>query len=136
MASLYTARLRRQGRMHYACTAFSTSCYTYCTGMLAIIIYSAASAVGQNFIYYTVTQFSPLLLTTVTTTRKIFSTLYSVFRDPSNSLSTMQWSGCGLVFLGIFIEIGAKQFGGKAPAAAPAKGKEAAGKAKRSAKVD
>jgi len=70
----------------------------------AIIIYSLASAVGQNFIYYTITQFSPLLLSTVTTTRKIFSTVFSVVRDPSNSLSTMQWSGCGLVFLGLIID--------------------------------
>ena len=42
------------------------------------MIYSLASAVGQNFVYYTLTQFNPLVLTTVTTTRKIFSTLYSV----------------------------------------------------------
>ena len=55
---------------------------------------------GQNFIYYTITNFNPLVLTTVTTTRKIFTTVYSVFRDPSNSLNTMQWSGCAAVFLG------------------------------------
>ena len=40
--------------------------------------------------YYTLTQFNPLVLTTVTTTRKIFSTLFSVFRNPNNSLSPMQ----------------------------------------------
>ena len=33
----------------------------------AVFIYSLASAVGQNFVYYTVTEFGPLLLTTVTT---------------------------------------------------------------------
>ena len=71
-------------------------CLQYPDVMQALVIYSLASAVGQNFIYYTITEFNPLLLTTVTTTRKIFSTLYSVFRDPSNSLSTMQWSGCTL----------------------------------------
>ena len=32
----------------------------------AVLIYSLASAVGQNFIYYTITQFGPLLLSTVT----------------------------------------------------------------------
>lgn len=46
----------------------------------AILVYSISSAVGQNFVYYTLTQFNPLVLTTVTTTRKIFSTLFSVFR--------------------------------------------------------
>ena len=58
--------------------------------LYAILIYSLSSAVGQNFVYYTLTQFNPLVLTTVTTTRKIFSTLFSVFRNPNNSLSPMQ----------------------------------------------
>ena len=101
--------------------------------MQALVVYSLSSAVGQNFIYYTITQFNPLLLTTVTTTRKIFSTLYSVFRDPSNSLSNMQWSGCGLVFFGLFIEVGSKYLS-KPAAAKPAKEAESGGKAKRQAK--
>ena len=50
--------------------------------LYSICLFSMASAVGQNFIFYVVTQFNPLVLTTVTTTRKIFSTLYSVFRNP------------------------------------------------------
>ena len=32
----------------------------------AVLLYSVSSAVGQNFIYYTITQFNPLVLTTVT----------------------------------------------------------------------
>ena len=108
-------------------------CLKYPEVMQALVIYSLSSAVGQNFIYYTITQFNPLLLTTVTTTRKIFSTLYSVFRDPSNSLSNMQWSGCGLVFFGLFIEVGSKYL---KPAAKPVK-EESGGKAKgRAKKVD
>lgn len=71
----------------------------------AIIIYSLASAVGQNFIYFVITQFNPLVLTTVTTTRKIFSTLFSVFRNPDNSLSSMQWAGTSLVFAGLLGDI-------------------------------
>ena len=43
--------------------------------LLAILLYSISSAVGQNFVYFTVTEFGPLILTTVTTVRKIFSTL-------------------------------------------------------------
>ena len=111
-------------------------CLKYPEVMQALVIYSLSSAVGQNFIYYTITQFNPLLLTTVTTTRKIFSTLYSVFRDPSNSLSTMQWSGCGLVFVGLFIEVGSKYLG--KPAAPPAKAAKAEAKPRgtRSKKVD
>jgi len=71
----------------------------------AILVYSLSSAVGQNFVYYTLTQFNPLVLTTVTTTRKIFSTLFSVFRNPANSLSGMQWGGCSLVFAGLLGDI-------------------------------
>ena len=51
--------------------------------MRALAAFSLCSAMGQCFIYYTITEFSPLILATVTTTRKIFSTLVSVFRDPS-----------------------------------------------------
>ena len=84
---------------------------SYCTCLQvlsAILVYSLSSAVGQNFVYYTLTQFDPLVLTTVTTTRKIFSTLYSVFRNPANSLSPMQWSGCSMVFAGLLGDIGRK----------------------------
>ena len=41
-------------------------CLKYPEVMNALVIYSLASAVGQNFIYYTITQFGPLLLSTVT----------------------------------------------------------------------
>jgi len=76
--------------------------------MRAILVYSLASAVGQNFIYYTITQFNPLVLTTVTTTRKIFTTVYSVFRNPANRLAMGQWGGCGLVFVGMLLDIAAQ----------------------------
>lgn len=106
-------------------------CNKYPEALTAITVYSLASAVGQVFIYYTVTEFGPLLLTTVTTTRKIFSTLYSVFRNPRSCLwgaaagcltmmdllTAMQWGGCGLVFLGIFIEVAEKFMGSSKPTA-------------------
>ena len=86
--------------------------------LYSICLFSMASAVGQNFIFYVVTQFNPLVLTTVTTTRKIFSTLYSVFRNPANSLNTMQWSGCSLVFAGLLGDI-VRKYLPAAPKAAP-----------------
>ena len=64
----------------------------------AIALCALASVVGQLFIYFTITEFDPLVLSTVTTTRKIFSTVYSVLRHPANSLNGVQWSGCGVVF--------------------------------------
>lgn len=79
----------------------------------ALVSYSVCSALGQCFIYFTITEFSPLLVSTVTTTRKIFSTVYSVFRNPDNSLNEMQWAGCGLVFFGILFEMVAGAMKGK-----------------------
>ena len=60
-----------------------TSCRGRQEFVWALASFSLCSALGQCFIYYTIAEFSPLLLATVTTTRKIFSTLVSVFRDPS-----------------------------------------------------
>ena len=94
-------------------------CVKYPEVTYAILVYSLASAVGQNFIYYTITQFNPLVLTTVTTTRKIFTTVYSVFRNPANRLNEMQWAGCGCVFVGMLLDIVASAFT-KKPAPKPA----------------
>jgi len=125
-------------------TGHLTEGIAFCTRhpevLTAVFVYSLASAVGQNFVYYTVTEFGPLLLTTVTTTRKIFSTLFSVFRNPNNSLSEMQWGGCCLVFAGLLLDVASKFFPGKK--AAPKKETEMSqvkgegGKAKRTSKAD
>jgi len=86
--------------------------------LYAILVYSLSSAVGGNFVYFTLTQFNPLVLTTVTTTRKIFSTLYSIFRNPANSLNGMQWSGTLMVFAGLLGDI-ARKLSAKPPAPKP-----------------
>jgi len=83
-----------------------------------IIVYSLCSAVGGNFVYFTLSHFIPLVLTTVTTIRKIFSTLFSIFRNPANALSSMQWSGTLLVFTGLLGDIARKVL--KKPSAPPA----------------
>jgi len=76
---------------------------------LAIFLFASLSAFGQCFVFYTINEFGPLWLTTLTTTRKIFSTVYSTFRSPENSLSSMQWFGCGMVFAGILLETARKR---------------------------
>ena len=43
-----------------------------------VLRFGACSAVGQSFIFYTISTFDPLVCTTVTTTRKIFSVLLSM----------------------------------------------------------
>mmetsp|Transcript_78450 Transcript_78450/g.227727 ORF Transcript_78450/g.227727 Transcript_78450/m.227727 type:complete len:391 (-) Transcript_78450:34-1206(-) len=77
-----------------------------------IIKFAICSAVGQSFIFYTIANFDPLVLSTVTTTRKIFSVLLSIFLK-GHSLSAMGWSGITLACGGILSELQAKSGGKK-----------------------
>mmetsp|Transcript_25238 Transcript_25238/g.50957 ORF Transcript_25238/g.50957 Transcript_25238/m.50957 type:complete len:397 (+) Transcript_25238:79-1269(+) len=79
-----------------------------------IIKFAVCSAVGQSFIFYTIANFDPLVLSTVTTTRKIFSVLLSILMK-GHSLSLTGWSGIALACSGILSEMAAKM-GGKAKA--------------------
>lgn len=74
-----------------------------------IVQFSICSAIGQSFIFYTLANFDPLILTTVTTTRKIFSVLLSIFFK-GHSLSFMGWCGINLASLGIISELHDKSF--------------------------
>jgi len=69
--------------------------------------FAACSAVGQSFIFYTIANFDPLILSTVTTTRKIFSVLLSIFLK-GNPMSLTGWSGIALSVSGIMSELQAK----------------------------
>jgi solute carrier family 35 (UDP-galactose transporter), member B1 len=69
-----------------------------------IIRFAICSAVGQSFIFYTIANFDPLVLSTVTTTRKIFSVLLSIFLK-GHSLSVMGWSGIAMACGGILSEL-------------------------------
>ncbi|KAL7570338.1 hypothetical protein ACA910_017181 [Epithemia clementina (nom. ined.)] len=69
-----------------------------------IVKFAVCSAVGQSFIFYTIANFDPLVLSTVTTTRKIFSVLLSIFLK-GHSLSAMGWSGIVLACAGIISEL-------------------------------
>ena len=66
--------------------------------------FALCSAVGQSFIFYTIANFDPLVLSTVTTTRKIFSVLLSIFLK-GHSLSAVGWSGISLACAGILSEL-------------------------------
>ena len=75
-----------------------------------ILKFALCSAVGQSFIFYTISNFDPLVLSTVTTTRKIFSVLLSIFLK-GHSLTTMGWSGILLASSGIMSELTSKAKG-------------------------
>jgi UDP-galactose transporter B1 len=69
-----------------------------------IIKFSVCSAIGQSFIFYTIANFDPLVCTTVTTTRKVFSVLLSIFLN-GHAVNTEGWVGIGLASAGILSEL-------------------------------
>jgi UDP-galactose transporter B1 len=83
-----------------------------------ILKFAVCSAVGQSFIFYTISNFDPLVCTTVTTTRKVFSVLLSIFLN-GHAMSQQGWAGIGLASAGILAELQDK--GGKGHGPAPAK---------------
>lgn len=72
-----------------------------------IIKFSCCSALGQSFIFYTVAHFDPLVCSTVTTTRKIFSVLLSIFTK-GHHLSGQGWLGITIAASGILSEVQSK----------------------------
>lgn len=73
-----------------------------------VLLFSVVSALGQNFIFYTVRNFNALIVTTITTTRKMFTILLSIFVY-NHKIIGRQWVGLVLVFFAIGWEAVAKQ---------------------------
>jgi len=73
-----------------------------------LLLLSALGTIGQIFIYYTISNFSPLVLSIITTTRKFFTVLFSIFIY-SHPVNTFQWFSIVVVFAGVFWEIGGKK---------------------------
>jgi len=81
-------------------------------GKYALLLQLNLSAsLGQVFIFLTVHHFSPLTCTTITTTRKFFTILLSVYKF-GHVLGAVQWLSVALVFAGLYLEIVAKIFEG------------------------
>lgn len=68
-----------------------------------LCLFALTSAFGQLFIFYTIRSFDSLVLTTITTTRKFFTIVLSVFWF-GHSLNTKQWLAVGLVFAGLVLD--------------------------------
>mmetsp|Transcript_21072 Transcript_21072/g.51474 ORF Transcript_21072/g.51474 Transcript_21072/m.51474 type:complete len:334 (+) Transcript_21072:80-1081(+) len=77
-----------------------------------ILKFGVMSALGQNFIFYTVRNISALACTTITTTRKFFTILISVilYKHP---LKATQWLAVAMVFTGIIVETISKHSSGR-----------------------
>jgi len=77
-----------------------------------IMLFAVCSAFGQSFIFFTIATFGPLKVATVTTTRKIFSVLLSIFLK-GHQLSPLGWAGVALGSCGIAGELLPKSKGEK-----------------------
>lgn len=73
----------------------------------SVIRFCMCSAIGQYFIFYTIAHFDPLLCTTITTTRKIVSVLWSIFTK-GHILLHQGWFGIALAIIGLTAEVQGK----------------------------
>jgi solute carrier family 35 (UDP-galactose transporter), member B1 len=71
--------------------------------LMDILAFAISGAVGQIFIFLTLSMHGSLILVTITVTRKLFTMLLSVVWF-NHSLTKEQWLGVGLVFSGIGLE--------------------------------
>jgi UDP-galactose transporter B1 len=71
--------------------------------LLDILAFGFAGAIGQIFIFMTLSMHGSLVLVTITVTRKLFTMLLSVVWF-QHLMTLGQWSGVGLVFGGIGLE--------------------------------
>jgi UDP-galactose transporter B1 len=69
-----------------------------------ILILNAAAAAGQVFIFLTITWYTPVITTTITTTRKFVTILLSVWAF-GHSFTITQWTAVALVFTGLYLVI-------------------------------
>jgi len=69
-----------------------------------ILMYCLCGAVGQNFIFLTISRFGSLANTTITTTRKFVSIVVSSLLS-GNPLSVKQWGSVIMVFSGLSYQI-------------------------------
>ncbi|KAF8378421.1 hypothetical protein HHK36_029760 [Tetracentron sinense] len=69
-----------------------------------IFLYCLCGAVGQNFIFLTISRFGSLANTTITTTRKFVSIVVSSLLS-GNPLSPKQWGCVVMVFFGLSYQI-------------------------------
>nr|XP_043626678.1 UDP-galactose/UDP-glucose transporter 3-like [Erigeron canadensis] len=69
-----------------------------------ILYYCLCGAIGQNFIFFTISRFGSLTNTTITTTRKFVSIVVSSLLS-GNPLSRKQWGSVAMVFSGLSYQI-------------------------------
>jgi len=79
-----------------------------------ILWLNMTAAAGQIFIFFTIQLFSPLMCTTITTTRKFITILLSVLNF-GHHFTRVQWSAIVMVFGGLYLAIVSKVSNTKKP---------------------
>ncbi|KMZ56937.1 UDP-galactose/UDP-glucose transporter 3 [Zostera marina] len=79
-------------------------CRDHPEATIDILVYCICGAIGQNFIFLTISQFGSLANTTITTTRKFMSIVVSSVVS-GNPLSAKQWGSVVMVFTGLSYHI-------------------------------
>jgi drug/metabolite transporter (DMT)-like permease len=69
-----------------------------------VTMIGVSGALGQIFIYFTISLFNCYLLTVITTTRKLFSVVLSNFSF-NHKFTNIQWTGAVLVMACTFYEL-------------------------------
>lgn len=78
--------------------------YRFPEVLISIIILSVSNPIGQFFIYAMIHRFGSLTNSTITTTRKFFSILFSVFWF-GHPLSILQWISVAIVFASLAVDV-------------------------------
>jgi len=79
-------------------------CMEYPSVLKDVLILSLTSAIGQQFIYYAIHNVGSLNCSVITTSRKFWTLLASVFWN-NHPLSLKQWIGVVCVFLGLGLDL-------------------------------
>ncbi|CEM14054.1 unnamed protein product [Vitrella brassicaformis CCMP3155] len=80
-----------------------TFCINNPSAVWAVLLCASCSALGQIFIFLSLTSFGALYLSLMTTTRKFFTILLSVVLY-GHHLNAIQWTSVFVIFAGIFLQ--------------------------------
>lgn len=84
------------------------------TLLYGLLVLNLTVGMGQIFIFCTITWFSSLVCTTITTTRKFFTILLSIMYF-GHHFTGLQWVATGLVFSGLYLGIMGQQHSKQQP---------------------
>ena len=92
------------GMITFQFFGFIQFCAEYPAVMYDIFQITILGCAGQYFIFYTINKLGPITLSILTTTRKFFTVISSIFYF-NHMITNFQWISIVLVFIGVVIEL-------------------------------